>query len=150
MMFGRRGAGGRVGLTFVMPIPVFLIVALSSCGLTSTPQASSGKVEVVAAENFWGSIAAQVGGDKVDVTSIIAKPAIDPHDYDPTANDARLIAGAAYVIVNGAGYDAWAYANVTLNGTPYQSPPSNTVHFTVSATAGLTVHISAPASFFPM
>ena len=85
-----------------------LIVALSGCGLTSTPQASSGKVEVVAAENFWGSIAAQVGGDKVDVTSIIAKPAIDPHDYDPTANDARLIAGAAYVIVNGAGYDAWA------------------------------------------
>ncbi len=85
-----------------------VIMALSSCGLTSTPQASSGKVEVVAAENFWGSIAAQVGGDKVDVTSIIAKPATDPHDYDPTANDARLIAGAGYVIVSGAGYDSWA------------------------------------------
>jgi zinc/manganese transport system substrate-binding protein len=85
-----------------------VVMALSSCGLSSTQQASSGKVEVVAAENFWGSIAAQLGGDKVDVTSIIAKPATDPHDFDPTANDARLIAGAGYLIVTGAGYDPWA------------------------------------------
>jgi len=95
-----------------------LIVALSSCGLTSTPQASSGKVEVVAAENFWGSIAAQVGGDKVDVTSIIANPATDPHDYDPTASDARLIAGARYFIVNGAGYDPWASKLAAANPVP--------------------------------
>jgi zinc/manganese transport system substrate-binding protein len=85
-----------------------VVMSLSSCGLSSTQQASSGKVEVVAAENFWGSIAAQVGGDRVAVTSIIAKPATDPHDFDPTANDARLIAGAGYLIVTGAGYDPWA------------------------------------------
>src|SRR5579859_2639360 len=85
-----------------------VVMALSSCGLTSTPQASNGTLEVVAAENFWGSIAAQLGGDRVDVTSVIAKPATDPHDYDPTPNDARLIAGAGYLIINGAGYDPWA------------------------------------------
>ena len=85
-----------------------LIVALSGCGLTSTPQASSGKVEVVAAENFWGSIAAQVGGNRVQVTSIITNPATDPHDYEPNAQDARTIAGAQMVIVNGVGYDPWA------------------------------------------
>ncbi|HET9410593.1 MAG TPA: zinc ABC transporter substrate-binding protein [Candidatus Dormibacteraeota bacterium] len=89
-------------------VGVAVIVALSGCGLSSTSQASGGRVEVVAAENFWGSVAAQVGGDRVDVTSIIANPATDPHDYDPTANDARLIAGAGYFIVNGAGYDPWA------------------------------------------
>jgi len=85
-----------------------VMMTLSSCGLASTPQSSSGKLEVVAAEHFWGSIAAQVGGDRVEVTSIIARPATDPHDYDPTANYARLIAGAGYFIVNGAGYDPWA------------------------------------------
>jgi zinc/manganese transport system substrate-binding protein len=67
---------------------------------------SSGKPHVVAAENFWGSIATQVGGDRVQVTSIIRNPATDPHDYDPTPADARLLAGAKLVIVNGAGYDA--------------------------------------------
>jgi len=84
------------------------ILALTGCGLTSGSQASSGKVEVVAAENFWGSIASQLGGDKADVTSIISNPNTDPHSYEATPNDARLIATARYVIVNGAGYDPWA------------------------------------------
>ncbi|WP_367136823.1 MULTISPECIES: metal ABC transporter solute-binding protein, Zn/Mn family [Streptomyces] len=66
------------------------------------------KIEVVAAENFWGSIAAQLGGDHVHVTSIIGNPDTDPHDYEPKAADARAVAGARYAIVNGIGYDAWA------------------------------------------
>jgi zinc/manganese transport system substrate-binding protein len=82
-------------------------IALSACGL-GPGSSGSGKVEVVAAENFWGSIATQVGGDRAHVTSVIANPDTDPHDYEPTPADAKLIAGAKYVIVNGAGYDAWA------------------------------------------
>jgi zinc/manganese transport system substrate-binding protein len=84
------------------------VVALAACGLTSTGQISDGKLAVVAAENFWGSIAAQVGGDKVEVTNLITNPDTDPHSYEATPNDARLIATARYVIVNGAGYDPWA------------------------------------------
>lgn len=80
----------------------------TACGLGSLSGTSSGKVEVVAAENFWGSIATQLGGEKVHVTSIITNPDTDPHDYDPTPNDAKLIARASYVIVNGVGYDPWA------------------------------------------
>jgi zinc/manganese transport system substrate-binding protein len=64
-------------------------------------------MEVVAAENFWGSIASQVGGSHIHVTSIIASPDADPHDYEPTSADARTVADAKYVIVNGAGYDPW-------------------------------------------
>jgi zinc/manganese transport system substrate-binding protein len=84
------------------------MVALAGCGLTTGTQASSGKLQVVAAESFWGSIASQLGGDKVDVTSIITNPDTDPHAYEATPNDARLIATARYVIINGAGYDPWA------------------------------------------
>jgi zinc/manganese transport system substrate-binding protein len=62
----------------------------------------------VAAENFWGSIASQVGGERARVTSVIVNPETDPHVYEPTPADAKLIASARYVIVNGAGYDAWA------------------------------------------
>ena len=63
---------------------------------------------MVAAENFWGSIAAQLGGDRVAVTDIIDNPAADPHDYEPTSDDARTMAGAQVAIVNGIGYDEWA------------------------------------------
>jgi zinc/manganese transport system substrate-binding protein len=65
-------------------------------------------VTVVAAENFWGSLAAQLGGARVSVDSIIVDPATDPHTYEPTAQDARTVAGANLAIVNGVGYDAWA------------------------------------------
>ncbi|MFF4156714.1 metal ABC transporter solute-binding protein, Zn/Mn family [Streptomyces sp. NPDC001678] len=79
-------------------------------GSTSAASGSGagGKIEVVAAENFWGSIAAQLGGDRVHVASIISNPDTDPHDYEPKAADARAVAGARYAIVNGIGYDAWA------------------------------------------
>jgi zinc/manganese transport system substrate-binding protein len=63
---------------------------------------------VVAAEDFWGSIAAQLGGKEVAVRSVVTNPAADPHDYEPTAADARTLAGAQVVIVNGLGYDEWA------------------------------------------
>ena len=81
------------------------LVALAGPGSTA---AGGGAVQVVAAENFWGSIAAQLGGDRVHVTSVIANPATDPHDYEPTAVDARAFAIAQLVIVNGVGYDPWA------------------------------------------
>lgn len=70
--------------------------------------ARNGKLEVVAAENFWGSLAAQLGGARVHVHSIIVNPATDPHSYEPTAADARAMAGARLAIVNGVGYDEWA------------------------------------------
>jgi zinc/manganese transport system substrate-binding protein len=75
---------------------------------SSTTTSSSRTIKVVAAENFWGSIASQLGGSHVKVTSIINNPDADPHDYEPTAADARTVAGAQYTVVNGIGYDAWA------------------------------------------
>jgi len=88
---------------------LLLLLALAACGTTfQTANGSGGPVQVVAAENFWGSIAAQVGGRHVHVTSIIVDPNADPHSYQPTAADARTVADAQYVIVNGAGYDPWA------------------------------------------
>ena len=93
-----------------------LMLALAACGVdTSSNAGGTGKVQVVAAENFWGSVAAQVGGSYVQVTSVIVNPDTDPHAYEPTPSDARLIAQAKYVIVNGAGYDAWVPKLVNAN-----------------------------------
>jgi zinc/manganese transport system substrate-binding protein len=87
-------------------ILVLTALAVAACGSSAT--AGGGKLQVVAAENFWGSLAAQLGGDRVHVTSIVHSPATDPHDYEPTAADARTMAEAKIAIVNGIGYDPWA------------------------------------------
>jgi zinc/manganese transport system substrate-binding protein len=80
----------------------------SGSSATAGTGAGAGRLRVVAAENFWGSIASQIGGQGVDVSSIIVNPDTDPHSYEPTAANARTIAGARLAIVNGIGYDNWA------------------------------------------
>ncbi len=90
-----------------------LALALAGCG-TSLSGPGAG-LHVVAAESFWGSIAAQVGGSHIQLTSIISDPNTDPHSYEPTAQDARAAAEARYVIVNGAGYDPWADRLLSAN-----------------------------------
>ncbi len=109
----------RRGLaTVVAVLAVPLAVACSTAGSAVNVQAtgSSGTIDVVAAENFWGSIASQLGGKYVHVTSIITNPNTDPHSYEPTAADARAMAGAQLVVENGIGYDPWVARLLAANG----------------------------------
>jgi zinc/manganese transport system substrate-binding protein len=96
-----------VRLRLLAPILAISLVA-GGCSTSGSPSSTSGLLQVVAAENFWGSLARQLGGDKVTVRSIITNPNTDPHDYEPTAADGRAVASARYVIENGIGYDPWA------------------------------------------
>ncbi|HYW84977.1 MAG TPA: zinc ABC transporter substrate-binding protein, partial [Spirochaetia bacterium] len=64
-------------------------------------------VKVVAAENFYGNIVSQLGGEKVNVTSILSDPNVDPHEYESSVDDAKAIASADLVIENSGGYDDW-------------------------------------------
>jgi zinc/manganese transport system substrate-binding protein len=70
-------------------------------------RAADGKIAVVAAENFYGDIARQVGGDQVAVVSIMNNPDQDPHLFETTPGIVRQLAGAQIAIVNGANYDPW-------------------------------------------
>ncbi|MGH2973177.1 MAG: metal ABC transporter solute-binding protein, Zn/Mn family [Gaiellaceae bacterium] len=92
---------------------------------------AAAQIHVVAAENFWGSIATQLGGNRVQVTSVISNPATDPHDYEPSSVDARTIAGAQMVIVNEIGYDPWAPKLIAAN------PVSGRVVLTVGDLVGV-------------
>jgi len=105
--------------------------ACSSGGSASTSAGSRGRLRVAAAENFWGSIAAQLGGDRVVVDNIIDDPDTDPHDYEPTPADARAVASARFVIVNGVGYDPWASKLLDAN------PVSGRVVLTVGDLVGV-------------
>jgi len=61
----------------------------------------------VAAENFYGNIAKQIGGDRVSVTSILTDPTVDPHEYESNVQNAIAVSNARFVIKNGGGYDGW-------------------------------------------
>ncbi|MGD0146519.1 MAG: zinc ABC transporter substrate-binding protein [Nitrososphaerales archaeon] len=99
------------------------VYALSRAGSTTSITCSTSSTEViqvVAAENFWGSLVSQLGGIHVNVTSIVSNPNIDPHEYESNAADARSITDAQLVIVNGAGYDTWALDIISAENTPNQ------------------------------
>src|ERR1700761_3870928 len=95
-------------LVLALAITAGTTVACSTASGTVTAASGGRVIQVVAAENFWGSIASQIGGTHVRVTSIITNPNTDPHSYEPTVADAKIIAGAQLVIENGIGYDPWA------------------------------------------
>src|ERR1700736_4957846 len=104
-------------LRFLPLLPALAAGLLAGCGGSGTPATATaaGKLQVVAAENFWGSIAAQLGGSKVALQSIIVNPSTDPHSYEPTAADGVTLAKSQMVIVNGIGYDAWASKLLAAN-----------------------------------
>ena len=82
-------------------------LALAGCSTPAAGGSEDGKVQVVASTNVYGSLAAQIGGDRVDVTSIITSVTQDPHSYEATARDRLTVQKADLVIENGGGYDAF-------------------------------------------
>ena len=85
---------------------LFLLSACAGISGTSTT-AASGTVNIVAAENFYGDIAKQLGGSHVAVTSILSDPSVDPHQYESSVPSAIAVSKAQLVIENGGGYDSW-------------------------------------------
>jgi zinc/manganese transport system substrate-binding protein len=86
---------------------------IAGCGRSGPAVSGAGaggatRLQVVAAENFWGSIASQLAGGEASVQSIIVNPNADPHTYEPNAQDARLMVSSNMAIVNGLGYDNWS------------------------------------------
>ena len=119
------------------------VLAIAGCGRSGPPpvRAAGGpgpRFAVVAAENVWGNLAAQLAGDRAAVASIVAAPGADPHTYQPSAADARRIADANMVIVNGLGYDEWA--SQLLRSSPSSSRVVLDVGKTLRLSAGANPH----------
>lgn len=118
---------------YVLPAAILIVLILvaavaglylatkAPAGVTSSTSASSKVIQVIAAENFWGSLVSQLGGSRVNVTSIVTDPNTDPHEYEANPADAELISNAQFVVVNGAGYDTWALNILAADNNPSQS-----------------------------
>lgn len=92
------------------------VVSLAACG-TTTPSADSGKIQVVASTNVWGSVIKAVGGDEVEVKALLDDPAADPHSYESKPADAALVKDAKLVVFNGGGYDDFFAKLITSDAT---------------------------------
>lgn len=116
------------GLVGLAAVAIILVAVAGFAGYggrggaaNASNQSTGHKLQIVAAENFWGSLMQQLGGKYVNVTSVVTDPNADPHEYESSAADAREIAGADIVIVNGAGYDDWALKLISASNNPNQT-----------------------------
>lgn len=97
---------------------VGMLASVAACGSGQSTSEKNGTIKVAASVNQWGTVAKALGGDNVNVTSIINSTNVDAHDYEPTTSDIAKLQKAQVIIVNGAGYDAWAVkAAQTANAT---------------------------------
>jgi zinc/manganese transport system substrate-binding protein len=111
-------------ITLAMSLAVVALLALSACGGTTSTTSSSNtttskKISIVAAENFYGSVAQQIGGNAVTVQSILSDPNVDPHTYESNYNNTKAVATANLVIEAGDNYDSWM--DKLLSGSPNSS-----------------------------
>ncbi len=84
-----------------------LAAALAALLAIARPGWGASPIKIVAAENFYGDVAQQIGGPDVAVTSILSNPDQDPHLFEASASVAREIASAGFVVYSGIDYDPW-------------------------------------------
>ena len=96
-------------------------------------------IKIVAAENFYGEIAKQIGGSYVSVTSIMNNPNQDPHLFSTSANTAVSVAEADLIIYNGLDYDPWIINLIKANAN--QNKPIIVVADLVGKKTGDNPHI---------
>ena len=95
------------------------VVTLAGCASTTASSGGGGdeSLTVVASTNVYGQIAEEVGGDLVEVTSIVTSDTQDPHSFEPSARDQLAVSEADLIIENGGGYDAYIDALIESGGT---------------------------------
>ncbi|MBU6499246.1 MAG: zinc ABC transporter substrate-binding protein [Rhodospirillales bacterium] len=81
-------------------------------------RAAPAPIGLVAAENVYGDVAAQIGGAEVRVTSVLANPSQDPHLFEASPSVARAVSAARIVVANGLGYDPWMGRLAAAAGAP--------------------------------
>jgi zinc/manganese transport system substrate-binding protein len=92
----------------LVALGVLIAGGLAGCGGgTPTAAGAASRLPVVAAENFYGDLAGEIGGAHLAVTSILSSPDVDPHLFQPGTRTGLAVASARVVVANGAGYDDW-------------------------------------------
>jgi zinc/manganese transport system substrate-binding protein len=95
-----------------------IVLAFAFALIAQAAGAASGPIKVIAAENFYGGVAEQIGGPQVAVTSVMSNPDQDPHLFETSPAVVRDLTSADLVIYNGADYDPWMTKLLTVATRP--------------------------------
>ena len=102
-------------LKIISIIATFALLLVGCSSKTNSGATNSGnKTKIVTSVNFYAEVAKSIAGDKAEVSSIISSTSVDPHDFEPTAQDAKTVSDANIAILNGGGYDSW-FEKLTAN-----------------------------------
>ena len=88
-----------------------ILLVLSVTG----PAAAADRIQVVASFSILGDMVRQVTGDLAEVTTIVG-PDADAHVYEPSTSDAKAVAGADVIFVNGLGFETWSNTLIETSG----------------------------------
>ena len=94
-----------------------LATGLVACTASQTPSNPT-TIKVVASTSVWGSIAEAIGGDKVQVTSLVHNPNQDPHSFEASVRDQAAVNNADLVLLTGNGYDSFMTPLLKASGQP--------------------------------
>lgn len=109
--------GGVVALTLAACSNGSSGAAGTTAATSGSAGAAGGAVQVVAATNVWGDVVKQIGGDHVEVTSIITDPSADPHSFQSSPRNQLALSKAQLIVENGGGYDDFMQTMVSSAGT---------------------------------
>src|SRR4029453_7857603 len=112
---GRQRVGRRWAALLAAGLAALLVAGCAGSGGAGDGGGGGGGLRVVATTTQVADLAANVGGDRVQVTSLL-KPGIDPHDYEPSPADIDAIAHADLVLENGVGLEAWLGDTIDSSG----------------------------------
>ncbi|TWX35618.1 ABC transporter substrate-binding protein [Frigoribacterium sp. ACAM 257] len=110
----------------LLALPAAAVLVLSGCasgdggggpGAAGSSSDDGGAIAVVASTNVYGDIAKTVGGDAVDVTSVISDPSQDPHSFEADARTQLAVSRADVVVQNGGGYDEFMHTLLDASGS---------------------------------
>ncbi len=116
-----RGVSGHRISSHPRLLPWLLVACLATapvlaaCGSDSAGAGSTGTVAVVATTTQAGDFARVIGGDRVEITQILA-PNVDPHDYEPSPADIKKIGDADVLVANGVGLEGWLAETLQTSG----------------------------------
>ncbi len=96
-----------VGIRPLFRLPILILAAVAALTAMPALAQTARPVAIVAAENFYGNVAQQIGGPDVTVTSILSNPDQDPHLFEVSPAVGRAVSAARIIIYNGIDYDPW-------------------------------------------
>jgi zinc/manganese transport system substrate-binding protein len=122
----RQETGARFRRASVLVLGALLALVLAGCGGDGGGGSGSRPVEVVATYSILGDLVENVGGDEVEVTTLVG-PNGDAHTFEPAPSDNAELAEAAVVFQNGLGFEPWL-------GDLYESSGSEAARVAVTDT----------------